>query len=53
MYAEIAWVLVSSGAQFQPQVLLDPDYLLDYLFVSYDYSATHERKVNKGNISEI
>ena len=37
MYAEVAWVLVSSGTQAQPQVTLDPDYLPDYLFVSYDY----------------
>ena len=28
MYAEVAWV---------PQVILDPDYLPDYLSVSYDY----------------
>ena len=27
MYAEGAWVLVSSGTQVQPQILLDPDYL--------------------------
>ena len=33
MYAEIAWVLVSSGTQ----VILDPDYLSDYLSDSYDY----------------
>ena len=37
MYAEVAWVLVSSGTQVQPQVILDPDYLSDYLSVSYDY----------------
>ena len=30
---EVAWVLVSSGTQVQPQILLD----LDYLSVSYDY----------------
>ena len=34
---EIAWVLVSSGTQVQPQIILDPDYLPDYLSVSYDY----------------
>ena len=28
---------VSSGTQVQPQVILDPDYLPDYLSVSYDY----------------
>ena len=37
MYAEVAWVLVSSGTQVQPQIILDPDYLPDYLSVSYDY----------------
>ena len=25
------------GTQVQPQVILDPDYLSDYLSVSYDY----------------
>ena len=34
MYAEIAWVLVSSRTQVQPQVIFDPDYLLDHLSVS-------------------
>ena len=37
MYAEVAWILVSSGTQVQPQVILDPDYFPDYLFVSYYY----------------
>ena len=37
MYAEVAWVLVSSGTQVQPQVTLDPGYLPDYLSISYDY----------------
>ena len=37
MYAEVAWVLVSSGTQVQSQVILNPDYLPDYLSVSYDY----------------
>ena len=37
MYAEVAWVLVSSRTKVQPQVILDPDYLPDYLPVSYDY----------------
>ena len=39
MYAEVAWVLVSSGTQVQPQIILDPDYLLDYLSVSYYYGS--------------
>ena len=37
MYAKIAWVLLSSGTQVQPQTILDPDYLPDYFSVSYDY----------------
>ena len=37
MYAEVAWVLVSSGTQVQPEIILDPDYLPDYLSVSCDY----------------
>ena len=34
MYAEVAWVLISSETQVQPKVILDPDYLPDYLSVS-------------------
>ena len=37
MNSEVAWVLVSSGAQVQPQIILDPDYLPDYISVFYDY----------------
>ena len=33
MYAEVAWVLAFSGIQVQPQVILDPDYLPDYLLI--------------------
>ena len=40
MYAEVSWVLVSSGTQGQPQIIIDPDYLPDYLSVSYDYTET-------------
>ena len=36
MYAEVAWVLVSLGTQVEPQIIPDPDYLPDYLSVSYD-----------------
>ena len=35
-YAEVAWVLVSSGTHVQPQIILDSDHLRDYLSVSYD-----------------
>ena len=37
MYSEVAWILVSSGTQAQPQIILNPDYFPDYLSVSYDY----------------
>ena len=40
MYAEVAWVLVSLGTQVQRQIILDPDYLPDYFFVSDDYKIT-------------
>ena len=40
MYAEVAWVLVSSGTQVQPQIMADPDYLPDYLSVSYDFGLS-------------
>ena len=36
MYTEVGWVLVSSGTQVQPQVILDPDHLPGYLSISYD-----------------
>ena len=41
MNAEVAWVLVSSGTQVQLQIMLNPDYLPDYLSVSYDYVMIH------------
>ena len=40
MYAEVARVLVFLETQVQPQIILDPDYLPDYLFVSDDYEIT-------------
>ena len=36
MYSEVAWEQVSWGTQVQPQRTLDPDYLPDYISVSYD-----------------
>ena len=42
MYAEVAWVLVPSGTQVQPQVIFDPDCLSDYLSVSYDYGRSYQ-----------
>ena len=38
---EVAWVLISSGIQVQPQIILDLDYLPDYLSVSYDYDVKY------------
>ena len=35
----MAWVLVSSETKAQPQVILDPEYLPDYLSVCYDYET--------------
>ena len=40
MYAEVVWVLVSLGTQVQPQIIRDPEYLPDYLFVSDDYEIS-------------
>ena len=38
MYSEVAWILVSLGTQVQPQIILNPDCLLeDYLSISFDY----------------
>ena len=37
MYAEVAWALVSSGTQVQPQIIPDPGYLPGYPSVFYDY----------------
>ena len=47
MYAEVDWVLVSSGTQVQPQIILDPDYLPDYLYVSYDYGSLIELSTSR------
>ena len=40
IYTEVPWVLVSSETQVQPQIILDPDHLRGYLFVSDDYEIT-------------
>ena len=36
IYSKVAWVLVSSRTQIQPQVILDPEYPS----ISYDYGVT-------------
>ena len=46
MYAEVAWVVVSSETQVQPQVKLNPDYLPDYISVSYDYDHTRNKLID-------
>ena len=37
MYFEVVCEQVSLGTKVQPQIILKPDYLPDYLSVSYDY----------------
>ena len=49
MNSEVAWVLVSTGTQVQRQIILDPDYLPNYLSVSYDYGKI-ENQVLLGKI---
>ena len=39
MYSEVAWVQVSSEIEVKPKIILDPEYLVDYLSVSYDYAV--------------
>ena len=51
MNSEVAWVLVSSETQVQPQIMLDPDYLPNYLSISYDYAEINVKL--KRNISTI
>ena len=41
LYSEIAWVLVSTEIQDQQQIILDLDYFLDNLSVSYNYVVTY------------
>ena len=50
MYAEVAWILVPSGAQVQPQIILHPDYAADDLSVSYDYDWKKELQLYRKNI---
>ena len=46
MYAGVAWVLVSLGTQVQSEIILDPDYLPDYLSVYYDYALFKADQTN-------
>ena len=50
MYIEVAWVLVSSRTQAQPQIMRKPGYLPDYLSIFYDYVNTdilHVKHLNR------
>ena len=38
MNSEVVLVLIPSGTQVKPQIILSPDYLPDYLSVTYDHS---------------
>ena len=38
MYSEVVSVQVSSETEVKPKMILDPDYLPDYLSASYDYA---------------
>ena len=38
MNSEVVWVLVSSATQVQPKLILDPEYLPDYISVSQNYA---------------
>ena len=46
MHSEVAWVPVSLGTQVQQQIILDPDYLLDYFSVCYDYDSINFLNIN-------
>ena len=53
MHSEVAWVQLSPGTQVQPQIMLEPNYLPDYLMtmrkclkkqeclISWDYMINH------------
>ena len=46
-------VLVSLGTQVQPQVILDPGYFPNYLFVSDDYDLKEKKQVLQYTNSKI
>ena len=45
MNSKVAWVLVFLGTQVQPQIIVSPDYLQDYLSVFYDDYGTNVKKI--------
>ena len=50
MYTEVAWVLVSSRTQVQPQMIPDPNYLPDNFSVSYDYEWNKGLQPYRNNV---
>ena len=53
MNSEVSWVLVSSRTQVQPQTILDPDYLPNYLSLSYDYGITEINNAQIDNPKDV
>ena len=47
MYSEVACVLVFFGIQVQSLIILEPDYLLNYLSVLYDYGKNRHKQDSK------
>ena len=46
MKSEVTWVLVSSESHVRLQIKPNPDYLSDYLSISYDYATVFDTKIN-------
>ena len=44
MNSKVAWILVSLGTQAQSQTIFDPDYLPDYISISYDSALNLAKK---------
>ena len=53
MYSEVVWVLIYSRTQVQPQIILDQDYLPDYLSFSYDYDILHIKFAFHNGVNEV
>ena len=53
MHSEVVWVIVSSGTQVQPQIILEPDLLPDYLSVPYDYAHHKDLVSNSAELQFI
>ena len=53
IYFEVICELVSLGTQVQPQIILEPDYLPDYLSVSDDYGLIKSSKYRVSTIARL